>query len=207
METNETQESGGGSPAQERQDKLMQNRRELAYRIMMVNSVQPSGVFSFHTQYDMIKQFHVGALGKGNCYVGNLATPTPLEILQARYGLIKEEFGEDGGIEYLGQIARGEIAPSSENLAVLLDWIVDMNYFFMGLAVNLGLPYDTAFLHIHHANMQKVMVPGGPVFREDGKVVKPEGWKDPAPMVLEAVLLQASEDQKKRSSGEATNQG
>jgi len=206
METNKDVESSKPQASPTGNEKHIQDQRKLMYRTMLVNSVPPSGVFSFYTQYDMVRQFHVAALSKGNCYIGNLVTPTPLEILQARYGLIKEEFGEDGGIEYLGQIARGEIALSSENLAVLLDWIVDMNYFFMGLAVNLGLPYDTAFLHIHHANMQKVMVPDGPTFREDGKVVKPEGWKDPAPMILEAVLLQASEDQNKRSSGEAANQ-
>jgi len=190
-------------PPQERS----KQQQELAYRLMLVNSIPPSGLFSFYTQYDAVKQFHVGALGKGNCYVGNLTAPTPLEVLRDRYRIIMEEFSEKGGIEHLRQLADGELALTSENLAVFLDWIVDMTYFLMGLAVNLGLPYDTAFTHVHNANMKKVLIPGGPKFREDGKVLKPEGWEDPAKLILEAILLQAAQDQKKKSSGEAANEG
>ena len=187
MESNE--KTGAG------REMTVEEKRDLTRRVMLVNSVAPSGIFSFHTQFDMVKQFHVGALGRGNCVVGNLALTPNLAVLLNRFGIIREEFSEEGGIEYLGQIARGEVEPNVENLAALLDWIVDMNYFLMGLAVNIGLPYDTAFLAVHNANMQKVLIPGGPTFREDGKVNKPVGWVSPKEQVIRAVEQQKKNDE------------
>jgi hypothetical protein len=161
----------------------------LMQQIASIQAVVPSGMLHFYTQFDNVRQFHEGAQRKGNCFVGSLGkNPPPLAVVAARCHIIKEEFGEDGGISLLEKLGTGEVPMSLENLATLLDWICDMNYFFMGLAINFGLPYDAAFEAVHGANMKKVVRPGGPVFREDGKVVKPEGWVGPEKQVWEIML-------------------
>ena len=53
---------------------------------------------------------------------------------------------------------------------------VDLVYVTMGLMNALGLPFDEVFDAIHQANMNKC-VDGKVLRREDGKVLKPEGWK------------------------------
>lgn len=199
-----SQEAPNNSPEQLAAAKVyLEKRQRFAQQIAAVNQVPPSGVFSFHTHFDMVRQFHVGAMGRGASHVGLIANfaAIPRDVLQSRYGVLKEEFGETGGIEFLGQLARGEKALTLENLATLLDWICDMNYFLLGLAVNCDLPYDTAFLAVHQSNMNKVMRLDGPIFREDGKVMKPEGWKEPP--VWDIIQQHYSEAKGQEQGGEA----
>ena len=53
----------------------------------------------------------------------------------------------------------------------------DLVYVVMGLMNTLGLPFGAMFREIHSANMRKLGPDGKPVRREDGKVMKPSGWK------------------------------
>lgn len=53
---------------------------------------------------------------------------------------------------------------------------VDTVYVLCGMMNYLGLPLMTGFREIHQANMRKV-VDGKVIRREDGKILKPEGWK------------------------------
>ena len=41
-----------------------------------------------------------------------------------------------------------------------------------------GIPLDRVFEEVHRSNMAK-LVDGKPVRREDGKILKPEGWTPP----------------------------
>lgn len=66
--------------------------------------------------------------------------------------------------------------PRSEpNWAEVIDGLCDLLYVTFGTAVEMGVPLDTFFEAVHRANMAKL---GGPT-REDGKSLKPEGWKPP----------------------------
>lgn len=84
------------------------------------------------------------------------------------------------------------IATPSERLEVLVQWaddIADTIYVLCGLANCLGIPIHRVYEEVHASNMLKAV----PVYdaeigqiidykverRQDGKILKPEGWKPP----------------------------
>ncbi|MEF3075210.1 nucleoside triphosphate pyrophosphohydrolase family protein [Methylobacter sp. Wu1] len=65
---------------------------------------------------------------------------------------------------------------SLKNISEVCAEAVDLVYVTMGLMNYLGLPFMEMFNEIHAANMRKCV--GGKVIKnEQGKVLKPEGWK------------------------------
>ena len=83
-----------------------------------------------------------------------------------RYNLLKEEFEEY------------EAAESTDDLVEIADALADIIYIACGTAVSYGIPLDEVFAEVHRSNMSK-LVDGKPIYREDGKVMKPEGWSAP----------------------------
>lgn len=83
-----------------------------------------------------------------------------------RIKLLEEEFNE-----YL----HGESKDDLENIAKEL---ADIIYIVCGTAVSYGIPLDRVFEEVHRSNMAK-LVDGKPVRRDDGKILKPEGWTPP----------------------------
>lgn len=69
----------------------------------------------------------------------------------------------------------GEQNNDLENIAKEL---ADIIYIVCGTAVSYGIPLDRVFDEVHRSNMAK-LVDGKPVRREDGKILKPEGWTPP----------------------------
>lgn len=67
-----------------------------------------------------------------------------------------------------------------------LDALVDLEYVTAGAWLSLGFHRyrQAALAEVHASNMRK-LADGKPMYREDGKVIKPEGWKGPD---LESVL-------------------
>lgn len=65
------------------------------------------------------------------------------------------------------------------DLTQILDGIVDSVYVIYQLCNTLGLPFDEAWDEIHASNMAKRGEDGKVKYREDGKVLKPDGWKPP----------------------------
>ncbi|MEQ8840038.1 MAG: hypothetical protein RIB98_03580 [Acidimicrobiales bacterium] len=51
---------------------------------------------------------------------------------------------------------------------------------------------DRVFAIVHGANMQKV-VDGRVIRRDDGKILKPDGWRDPGPRLLDEMRRQGRE--------------
>ena len=74
------------------------------------------------------------------------------------------------------------------------DALVDAIYYICDTAVRHGMNLDPLFSIVHRANMQKV-VDGKVIRREDGKILKPEGWEDPEPY-----LRREMENQEKNGS-------
>jgi predicted HAD superfamily Cof-like phosphohydrolase len=85
------------------------------------------------------------------------------QIVALRDELIREETKE----------VRSAIA--QEDLAEVADGIVDAIYVLVGTAVSYGIDLAPVWAAVHAANMAKE---GGAV-REDGKILKPAGWKAP----------------------------
>ena len=61
----------------------------------------------------------------------------------------------------------------------VLKELCDLVYVCVGFAVTYGWSFDTAFNRVHQSNMSKLDPDGNPAYREDGKVVKPSGYKPP----------------------------
>ena len=83
-----------------------------------------------------------------------------------RIKLLKEEYEE-----YI----QGECKNDIENIAKEL---ADIIYIVCGTAASYGIPLDRVFDEVHKSNMAK-LVDGKPVRRDDGKILKPDGWKPP----------------------------
>jgi predicted HAD superfamily Cof-like phosphohydrolase len=80
--------------------------------------------------------------------------------------LIQEEFDET-----LDAFSKGDTIEVADGLA-------DMVWVIMGLASSLGIPFDGVWDEVRASNMSKV-VDGKLIKREDGKVLKPEGYFRP----------------------------
>ena len=90
------------------------------------------------------------------------------DLAALRIKLLREEVEE-----YAQAVADGD-------LVEVLDALADIGYILAGSVLNHGLHhlYDEAFAEVHRSNMAK-LVDGKVLRREDGKVMKPEGWTAP----------------------------
>lgn len=105
---------------------------------------------------NMVRHFHV----KFGVPVGD--TPA-IRRGPLRAALIREEAGE------------ALDAIESDDLAGAIDGLCDLIYVCYGAALEFGVDLDPFFREVHATNMKKV---GGPT-REDGKIMKPDGWRPP----------------------------
>jgi predicted HAD superfamily Cof-like phosphohydrolase len=96
-------------------------------------------------------------------------------ILQLRIDLITEEFDET--VDALVKLQQPNLDAPKERvlLAEVADGIVDLLYVAVGTASTLGIDLEEVWEAVQRSNMAKA---GGPV-REDGKRLKPDGWKPP----------------------------
>jgi predicted HAD superfamily Cof-like phosphohydrolase len=83
-----------------------------------------------------------------------------------RIKLMREEVEE-----YLEGEDKNDLANVAKELA-------DIVYIACGTAVEYGIPLDIVFDAVHKSNMEK-LVDGEPVYRDDGKVMKPTDWQAP----------------------------
>lgn len=63
------------------------------------------------------------------------------------------------------------------------DAYLDIIYFAVGGLVEIGVDPNKLWQIVHNANMSKVQPDGSVKRREDGKIVKPEGWVAPEPLM------------------------
>lgn len=97
------------------------------------------------------------------------------ERLKFRQELLQEEVDEISA------------ATTLEDLA---DGIGDVIYIALGTAIESGIEMEPIFKIIQAANMAKLGEDGKPIYREDGKVIKPEGWQPPEPAIVEELERQ-----------------
>ena len=89
------------------------------------------------------------------------------ERRKLRYRILKEEFEE-----YVA-------AENDDDIAEVADALGDMVYVIAGTALEYGIPLDRVLDEIHRSNMAKLGPDGKPIKRDDGKVIKPDGWQPP----------------------------
>lgn len=100
-----------------------------------------------------------------------------------RVKLLREEFGE-----YIA-------AEEGDDFIEVADALADMLYIICGTAVSYGIPLEDLHNEVHRSNMDK-LVNGKPIKREDGKVIKPDGWEAPN---VEMVIYKALETYQKKA--------
>lgn len=90
------------------------------------------------------------------------------ELVELRIKLLSEE------VQEYAEAAR------TGDLVEVLDALADIGYILAGTIINHGMQhiFDEAFDEVHRSNMAK-LVDGKVLRREDGKVMKPEGWTPP----------------------------
>ena len=133
---------------------------------MEARSFDPfEAVLEFHRAFDVL--------------VGRAPASPDSGVVDLRLKLIKEE------------LAELEAAMVEGDLIGIADGLADLLYVVYGTAASYGMDIRPIFDEVHRSNMAKV----GGAKREDGKVLKPDGWAAPnlAP-ILENMRLAATGD-------------
>jgi predicted HAD superfamily Cof-like phosphohydrolase len=68
---------------------------------------------------------------------------------------------------------------SKDVLTDQADAMIDIIYYIMNAAAKKGIDLDAVLEEVHAANMRKAGPDGKFQRREDGKILKPEGWVPP----------------------------
>ncbi len=116
-----------------------------------------------------------------------------IELLYATAGT-KERFDKmfvelmgEAGKTYEKQLTK----PFPEDKLIgQIDALTDISYFTNGGFVETGVVPDKIFNLVHSANMSKIFPDGEPHYNEVGKVIKPEGWEAPEPLIEEEINRQ-----------------
>lgn len=121
---------------------------------------------TLHAKISAVQHFHE-VFG-----IGNEETPTAHlgeDGHMLRFNLMREE-----NEEYLEACRNGD-------LVEIADALGDMMYILFGTICKHGLQKQMAevFDEIHRSNMSKLGADGMPIYREDGKVLKGEGYFRP----------------------------
>ena len=116
---------------------------------------------------ERVRQFHrvVGSIDP------SVPTPPNEAALSLRRTLIEEEQGEV--LEAFSRLQAASLEHKESEFHALVHELTDLLYVTYGALVAFGVEPDGVFAEVHRANMQKATGPR----REDGKQLKPEGWR------------------------------
>jgi len=97
-------------------------------------------------------------------------------------------------VSFIKNMVNDEMQELAEagNITEQTDALVDAIYYICDTAARHGMNLDPLFEIVHRANMQKV-VDGKVIRRQDGKIMKPDTWQDPEPLLLEETARQERE--------------
>lgn len=137
--------------------------------------------------YDKVKEFH-------ETFGHPVATePTVVsdDRLVLRLTLILEEaieladamgFATDDikdSAEYMLHEIGPRVYEEDVDLVAVADALGDLEYVVNGAALEMGIPLPEVVAEVHRSNMTKLDSDGKPIYREDGKILKGEGFEEP----------------------------
>ena len=125
-------------------------------------------------EYDQVREFHQRFLNP----VSDAPTRIAAKRAQQRAAFMREEIDE-----FL----------EAETIADQADAMIDLIYFALGTMVEMGVKPDALFAIVHEANMQKLWPDGKPHYNELNKVIKPDTWRDPGPLIDAAITAMGGE--------------
>ena len=121
--------------------------------------------------------------------------PVPSGLNLQKMAAVRARFIAECGWGKYNQILK---KTDTEKLACQLDAVVDLVYYCGNITKkHTGMPdesLDEVFIEVHKANMNKIHPDGTVHRREDGKILKPEGWKEPDIISVIKRLLGKSEE-------------
>ena len=91
------------------------------------------------------------------------------ETMELRIDLIEEELGE----------LKDGILLGDGTLVDVADALTDLLYVVYGAGHSFGINLDKCFEEVHNSNMSKLGNDGKPIYREDGKILKGENFREP----------------------------
>lgn len=115
------------------------------------------------TPLQMVRQFHEA--------FGVPAYGTPRVPSQKRQDLRRKLIEEEWWETYHALL--------KSDIVKIADGLADLVVVIYGTALEYGIDLDAVLEEVHASNMAKLGPDGKPILREDGKVLKPEGWKPP----------------------------
>lgn len=137
------------------------------------------------TTFQDVRDFHLAFKHPVRDKPDATASAVPVELRDLRIELIREEF-EELCEAALGRTVYVIVAPQPSvsefrpgNVVGIADALADLVYVINGAALCYGIDLDEVFEEVHRSNMAKLGPDGKPIYREDGKVLKPEGWEPP----------------------------
>jgi predicted HAD superfamily Cof-like phosphohydrolase len=114
------------------------------------------------TMFEKVIDFHT-AFGQR---IGSRPSLPDMNERSLRMKLLQEEMREYSEAE------------GDDNIVEIADALADIIYIACGTAVSYGIPLDEVYNEVHRSNMAK-LVDGKVLRRDDGKIIKPEGWTSP----------------------------
>ncbi|QHF25886.1 nucleotide pyrophosphohydrolase [Rathayibacter sp. VKM Ac-2804] len=97
---------------------------------------------------------------------------TPQQQVDTQLGALRVELLREEFEEFKDAVAR-------QDVVAVADALGDIVYVAYGAALTYGIDLDAVLREVHRANMSKLGPDGGPVLREDGKVLKPPSYVAP----------------------------
>lgn len=146
------------------------------------------------TSYEQVKEFHE-VFGHP---VGEKPEVPHDDRLVLRVALILEEameladamgFSTDDtkdAINYMLNRIGPKVYDDEIDIVAVADALGDLDYVVNGAALECGINLPAVTTEVHRSNMTKLGPDGKPIYREDGKILKGEGYEPPN---LEAVLF------------------
>lgn len=90
------------------------------------------------------------------------------------YSSDSDEYAEDTVRRGIRHLDKGV-----QDLVKIADALADLDYVIEGMRLAFGINGKPIAEEVHLSNMAKLGPDGKPIRREDGKILKPEGWKSP----------------------------
>jgi predicted HAD superfamily Cof-like phosphohydrolase len=141
------------------------------------------------TSYEQVKEFHE-VFGHP---VGTKPEVPNDDRSSLRIELIREELCElmeaAGFKDSAAEIRAVYINPDEDyqpDIVGIADALGDLDYVVNGAALECGIDLPRVTAEVHRSNMTKLGTDGKPIYREDGKILKGEGYEPPN---LEKVLF------------------
>lgn len=121
--------------------------------------------------YNQVKEFHTA------CSIAMPKVPTMLkgEVLERSSWMLEEL------VEFM----------KAQTIEDQSDALIDLIYFALGTFTLMGVNPQPIFNIVQNANMSKVGQGGKVIRNEQGKIMKPDGWKAPEPLIVKEIERQA----------------